>query len=424
MQRNQGQFILGVAWPVADLIVEYITLQPGVERAAIAGSIRRGLEIIQDIEIVAASTAPEALVTALTSMQGVEQAEWQDGNKLVLILTNGLVCRIYIVNPEVYIAALVYYTGSTGYVAKLAGQAAKHNLLFTAEGVRAKDGQQVMLAEESDFYTMLKLNYDQPELREDNTKLTPAGEIFTPVVSLQNVQGVVHVHTTYSDGASRLADMAAAAKERGWHYLGIADHSKTASYAGGLSIETVKAQRREIEKLNAENPEFRILAGIESDILPDGSLDYPEEILASFDFVVASVHSAFRQSEADMTKRIIKAMRNSYVTILGHPTGRLLLRRKGYAVNIGEVIAAAAQTGTIIEINSSPYRLDLDWRWCRLAKEQGVLFAINPDAHSVGEFEHMRYGMAAARKAGLSPSQVINTYSLPEVMSLLHRKRP
>lgn len=424
MQRNQGQFILGVAWPVADLIVEYIKLQPGVERAAIAGSIRRGLEIVQDIEIVTASTEPEILVTALTTMPGVEQTERRDNNRLILTLTNGLVCQIYIVKPEVYIAAWVYHTGSAGYVAKLAGQAAAHNLLFTADGVRTKDGRQVTLAKEHDFYARLKLNYDQPELREDNTDLTLAGEIFTPVVSLQDVQGVFHVHTTYSDGASRLFDMAVAAKERGWRYLGIADHSRTASYAGGLKVETVKAQRREIEKLNAENPDFRIFAGIESDILPDGSLDYPEEILASFDFVVASVHSAFRQSEADMTKRIIKAIQNRYVTMLGHPTGRLLLRRKGYAVNISEVIAAAAQSGTIIEINSSPYRLDLDWRWCRLAKEMGILFAANPDAHSVSEFEHLRYGMAAARKAGLKPSQVINTYPLPEVMSLLRRKRP
>lgn len=301
MKKFQGQFILGDAWPVADLIVEYIKLQPGVVQAAIAGDIRRGWEIVRQVEIVAACEEPVILANVLSGMPGVVYADTAAKDTISLTLSNGLICRVYAV--------------------------------------------------------------------------------------------------------------------------AVADHSQTAVYAGGLKVETVLAQRKEIEKINAANPDFVILAGIESDILPDGSLDYPDETLASFDFVVASVHSAFRQSEADMTRRIIRAMENRYVSMLGHPTGRLLLGRKGYAVNLAEVIQAAADNGTIIEINANPFRLDLDWRWCRTAKEKGVLMAINPDAHAVAEFEHLRYGLASARKAALTASDIVNSRSYPEILKLLRRKR-
>jgi len=217
--------------------------------------------------------------------------------------------------------------------------------------------------------------------------------------------------------------MAGAAQRRGWQYLGVTDHSRTAVYARGLQPETILEQRREIERLNEANPQIQLLAGIESDILPDGSLDYPDDMLAQFDFVIASVHSAFRLSEADMTQRIIKAMTNRYVSVLGHPTGRILLARDGYAVNLDAVIEAAADTGTIIEINASPYRLDLDWRWCLKAREKGVLLAVNPDAHAVDELENVRFGIAMARKGWLSAGNIVNTCAVHEALALLRRKR-
>ncbi len=423
MKKFEKQSILGDAWPVADLIVEYIKLQPGVKQAAIAGSIRRGLEIVKNIDIVVASTAPDSLMPILEDMPGVEQSVGQGGQKLRLMLTNGLVCNVFIVKESEFVPALVYYTGSAGYVARLAEQAAKKGLVLEAAGLRKQTGEPVAVTDEYELYSLLNAGYAEPELREDGAGLIPAGVETARLVAYPDIRGVFHVHTTYSDGADSLADMAAAAHKRGWQYLGIADHSQTAFYARGLRVETVMAQRRQIEKINSANSGIIILSGIESDILPDGSLDYPDEFLASFDFVVASVHSAFRQNQADMTRRIVRAVQNRYVTMLGHPTGRILLGRKGYAVNLPEVIQAAAQSGTVIEINASPYRLDLDWRWCRTAQEQGILLAINPDAHAVGEFEHVRYGLASARKAGLTAADIINTRAYPEVIKLLNRKR-
>ncbi|SMC95697.1 DNA polymerase/3'-5' exonuclease PolX [Sporomusa malonica] len=423
MKKNHSQFILGDAWPVAELVVEYIKLQPGVKQAAVAGTIRRGLEIIRDIDIVVAASSPDSLVAAMLAMQGINHVISQEVGRLTVSLINSLVCTVYIVSPHEYSVALLYYTGSAGYVAKLAEQATRQGLTLDSAGLTNQQGEQVAVKDERSLYAMLKLSYVEPEGREDETELRPAGDAAEPLVAVSDIRGVFHVHTTYSDGVGSLADMAAAARQRGWQYLGIADHSRTAVYARGLRTETVMAQRREIDKLNAAYPDFAILAGIESDILPNGSLDYPDEILASFDFVVASVHSAFRQNETDMTRRIVRAVNNRYVTMLGHPTGRILLRRKGYAVSLPEVIRAAAHSGTIIEINASPYRLDLDWRWCRIAKEQGVVFAINPDAHAVGELEHLRYGLASARKAGLTANDIINTCSLSEIIEILKRKR-
>ncbi|MDF2571170.1 MAG: polX [Sporomusa sp.] len=423
MNKNNRKIILGHAWPVAELVVEYIKLQPGVMQAAVAGAIRRGLEIVQEIDIVAAALKPDSLVVAMMEMQGVEHVVSQETDRITLSLINHLICTVYIVSPVEYIAALTYYTGSAGYIAKLAEKAALQGLTFDSSGLMNRQGKQVVMTNERRLYEVLNVSYCEPESREDETELKPAGEAASPLVALSDIQGVFHVHTTYSDGMGSLADMAAAARKRGWKYLGIADHSQTAAYAGGLKPETVMAQRREIDKLNEAYPEFTILAGIESDILPNGSLDYPDEILASFDFVVASVHSAFRQSETDMTRRIVRAVNNRYVTMLGHPTGRILLRRKGYAVNLTEVIQAATDSGTIIEINASPYRLDLDWRWCRIAKGQGVVFAINPDAHAVDELENIKYGLASARKAGLTATDIINTCTSPEVIAILKRKR-
>ena len=237
------------------------------------------------------------------------------------------------------------------------------------------------------------------------------------------IRGAFHLHTTRSDGRASVEQLAAAAQQRGWSYLGISDHSRTAFYAGGLKPEAVREQLREIAEYNAVHPEFRIFAGIESDILPDGSLDYDEELLAKFDFVIGSVHSSFNMAEAAMTERIATAMRNPYLTMLGHPTGRLLLARDAYAVDLNEIIRVAAATRTILEINASPYRLDLDWRWCRQAKTAGVMLAINPDAHSAEELAVVSYGVGIARKGWLEAADILNTRPAAEVSALLSRKR-
>ncbi|HTR98450.1 MAG TPA: PHP domain-containing protein, partial [Bacteroidota bacterium] len=232
----------------------------------------------------------------------------------------------------------------------------------------------------------------------------------------KDIRGTFHCHTTYSDGVNTLEQMAAGARALGWEYLGIGDHSKVAAYAGGLSAEKVKAQFREIDAINGKGKGFRLLKGTECDILPDGTLDWSDAVLATFEYVVVSIHSNFRMSEREMTKRIIRALKHRHVTMLGHPTGRLLLARDPYPVNMTEVINAAADYGRIIEINAHPSRLDLDWRLCPYAKEKGVTIAINPDAHTVEGLKDVRYGVGIARKGWLEKSNVLNARPLGGVL--------
>ncbi|BBB90779.1 DNA polymerase/3'-5' exonuclease PolX [Methylomusa anaerophila] len=421
MKKYQGKYILSDAWPVAELIAAYIRLQPGVEEAAIAGAVRRRVEIVDGIDIVVAVSASASLITALQEMPGVEKME--TGETLDLTMASGIHCRIFPVPPEKYGYTLFYRTGSPEYLAKLPQAARPAGIGLTAAGL-VRDNKVLETPDEKSVYTQMNIRYVEPELREKEYDMEADNGSLRPLlIDEQDIRGIFHVHTTYSDGSHSLADMAAAARKRGLSYLGVADHSQTAVYAHGLKIDKVYEQRQEIDALNSVQPDFLILAGMESDILPDGSLDYPDDILAQFDFVIASVHSAFRQSESVMTRRIIRAMENPFVTMLGHATGRILLARPGYEVNMKEILAAAKDTGTLMEINASPYRLDLDWRWHQIAKENGIRFAINPDAHAIDELEHMRYGIAAARKGGLTAADVINTRPISRILHILQQKR-
>jgi DNA polymerase (family 10) len=248
------------------------------------------------------------------------------------------------------------------------------------------------------------------------------------LVELGDLQGTFHCHTTYSDGKASLEDMAAGARSRGWSYLGIADHSRSAGYAGGLQIDQVLRQQEEIDLLNvafsaSSDPPFQLFKGIESDILADGNLDYPAEILRSFDYVVGSVHSGFRMDGGEMTRRVIRAVENPALTILGHPTGRMLLRRSGYSIDIDAVLRAAASAGVIVEINAHPNRLDLDWRNVRTAAKMGILIAVNPDAHSVRALDHVEFGVNMARKAGLEARQILNCWTLDEVKEYFGKRK-
>lgn len=424
VKRFQGQFLLTDAWPLAEKIAAWLRGQPGVADAAVAGSIRRRKETVKDIDVVAAAAVPGEVAALVAAMPGVEALVGAGPTKTSVKLTSGMNVDVRAVAPGEFAAALHHFTGSKEHHVKVRGLAKELGLKINEYGIETAAGTRLAIADETAFYQALGLEYIPPELREGADELDAAVAGRLPaLVAEGNIRGVCHVHTTWSDGSATLAEMAAAARQRGWGYLGVTDHSRTAVYARGLRLETVDEQRREIERLNAANPGFTILAGIECDILADGSLDYPDEVLASFDFVIASVHSAFRQSEAEMTRRIIRAMENEYVGVLGHPTGRILLARDGYAVDLAAVVAAAAATGTILEINASPYRLDLDWRWCRRAREAGVLLAVNPDAHSVAELDYVTYGVAMARKGWLTVADVVNTRPAAKALALLRRKR-
>ncbi|EAX48505.1 PHP C-terminal domain protein [Thermosinus carboxydivorans Nor1] len=422
LKKYQGRFLLGDAWPVAEKIAEYLRQHEAVLQAEVAGSIRRRAETVKNIDIVVAADA-EAVADIAIAMPGVQQVLSREGNDIRVRLTTGMELAVHVVKPTAFAAALHRYTGSKDHLDLLGAVAGEQGWRLDAEGLIDATGRRQGVASEEDLYQRLGLAYIPPELREGLDEVRLAARSLPALVTAQDIRGVFHVHTVYSDGTATIAEMARGAQARGWQYIGITDHSQSAVYAHGLRVETVREQRREIERLNVASSDFTILAGIESDILPDGSLDYPDEVLAEFDFVIASVHSAFRLSEAEMTRRIVRAMENPYVTMLGHPTGRILLARDGYALDMEEVISAAAGTGTVIEINASPYRLDLDWRWCRRAKEKGVLLSVNPDAHALDELDYLDYGLAMARKAGLTAADILTSRSLPDLLSLLSRKR-
>jgi DNA polymerase (family 10) len=280
------------------------------------------------------------------------------------------------------------------------------------------------IRDESELYRALELDFIPPELRENCGEFEAAAAGKLPrLLQLDNLRGTFHCHTTESDGHNTLAEMAAAAQELGLQYLGIADHSRSSIQAHGLDAERLHAQVKAIRQLNSNFDGFRLFAGIECDILRDGTLDFDGETLAGLDFVVASIHSSFNLSETQMTERVIRALENPYVTMLAHPTGRLLLRREPYAIDIPSVIEAAAETGTWIEINAAPKRLDLDWRWWPLAKEKGVKCVINPDAHRVERLQELVFGVGVARKGWLTKADVMNCLPLGKIEAALDQKR-
>ncbi len=401
--------------------LEWLRAHPGVAAAEIAGGLRRRVEVVDAVDLVAASDEPARVVEAFLGLEGVEGAvERGTEGRATLCLRDGFAVRLRAVPPERFVAAMVWETGSDAHLAELAPRAEAHGLRLDADGLRG-GGEAVPLPDEAVFYTVLGLEYVPPELREGMGEVAAAAEGRLPrLVEPGDLRGTFHCHTTWSDGKATVAEMAAAARERGWRYLGIADHSRSAGYAGGLTPAAVRKQAREIDAWNAAHGgaganRFRLFKGTECDILPDGSLDYADEVLATFDYVVGSVHLSFGQGERAMTDRMIRAVENPRLTMLGHPTGRVLLTRDAYAVDVRAVIDAAAEHGVAVEINADPSRLDLDWRHVRYAAARGVLVPVNPDAHSTGGLDNVAYGVNVARKGWLTAPQVLNTWELEAV---------
>ena len=416
------------ALEIAVRILEWLRERPEVERAEIAGALRRRMEVVDRIDLVAASHECETVLEAFAALHGAHALEADPPGEATLRLSDGITARLRCVVPAEFVAAMVWETGSDAHLRGLEEAAASKGAGLGEAGLIVK-GRRARVASESKLYERLGLAYVPPELREGlgEIELAAAGKL--PVlVEIEDLRGTFHCHTTASDGKATLEEMAAGARERGWEYLGTGDHSRNAGYAGGLSVEKVRLQHRAIDALNAAlaadgGPPLHIFKGIESDILNDGELDYPDEILRSFDYVVGSVHSSFRMAEEEMTQRMIRAIRNPHLTILGHPTGRLLLSRSGYAVDVGSLLEAAAESGVVVEINANPHRLDLDWRDVRRAAELGILIAINPDAHSVTALDHVAFGVGMARKAGLEARQVLNTWPLEEVKEYFAKRK-
>jgi DNA polymerase (family 10) len=371
-----------------------------LKRITPAGDFRRGCELVSDLSLVVEASDADAQT-----------------------IRSGSQLQVHLTDPARYGITLLRATGSGAHLEQLAGLAVRKGFVLDETGLHR--GRKVIARTEEEIYAALGLAFIEPALREGTDEIALALKQALPkLVTDQDLRGILHAHTDCSDGVNTLEVMAQATRARGYQYFGVADHSKSAHYAGGLSVDEIDAQQAEIDRLNKRyGKSFRILKGIESDILADGALDYPDEVLARFDFVVASVHGRFKLDPKTQTRRIIRAVENPFTTILGHMTGRQLLRRPGYQVDIEAILAACAQHGVAVEINANPWRLDLDWRWHRRALALGCMMSINPDAHSTDELDLTHWGVEMARKGGVPADRVLNALTLPRLMQHLKRRK-
>ena len=429
MRSHAGEFRFGDVAHTAEGLLDDLRGHPDVNLAQIAGSFRRKKEIVRDLDFIVSTKNPEAVMAFFTAHPLVENVLAHGATKSSVILKSGIQCDLRAVTGPEFPFALNYFTGSKEHNVRMRSRALARGWSLNEYRFSAAEGRELLqprpeIHEEADIYRALDLDPVDPELREDRGEIDAAEKHKLPhLIEWSNLRGTFHNHTNASDGRATLEEMVAAAKELGLEYLGIADHSKASFQANGLDETRLAAQVARIAELNAADSDFRIFAGTECDILKDGTLDFSDEVLATLDYVVASVHSSFTMPEAEMTKRIIRALENPHVTMLGHLTGRLLLSRDPYQVNIPAILDAAAATGTIIELNANPRRLDLDWRWWPLAKEKGVKCAINPDAHSTAGLQDIIFGVGIARKGGLTKNDVVNTLPLARIESVLKAKR-
>ncbi len=423
LKRNRGRFLYPEALDKARALVDGLRESGLASRVSIAGSLRRRTETVKDIDILASGDLPEAIMDEFSRLPWVDRVLERGSSKLGAVLDSGIRVDLRVVDDGQFPFALHHFTGSKEHNTAMRHRAKGMGFKINEYGIFGESGEgSIQCADEQEFFKYLGLQYIPPEIRENTGEIEAAEQGRLPrLVEYDDIKGIFHIHTRYSDGISSIEEMAKRAVEMGMFYIGISDHSRSAYYAGGLKEKDVLRQREEIERLNGLYKGFRIFAGIESDILTDGSLDYPDEVLASFDFVIASVHSAFTLDRETMTKRLVRALENPHVTMLGHPTGRLILAREGYPVDLERVIETAAELGKVIELNANPYRLDLDWRWCRRAKEMGVKISINPDAHSPEGLGDIVYGVDAARKGWLEAGDVFNCIPLAEMERLLKR---
>ena len=418
-EKFADRFRLGDVAPIAETLLERLRDHPAVSRSAIAGSYRRSKETLHDLDFLVATKKPAELTEFFTQFPEVHEVIAHGDTKASIRLANGLQCDLRAVSNEHFPFALQYFTGSKEHNVELRSLARQQGLSlneydFTGEGEIPE------VEEEADIYRALGLTSIPPELRENRGEIEAAREDNLPdLVELTHLRGTFHNHTTASDGKNTLAEMAQAARDHGLQYLGIADHSKSSFQANGLNEERLSQQIEEIATLNEDFDDFALLSGSEVDILKDGSLDFHDDLLARLDYCVASVHNAFTLSEKDMTARLIRAMENEHVTMLGHLTGRLLLRRDPYAVTVEKIIDCAAETRTVIELNCNPWRLDMDWRWWHRARDKGVLTSLNPDAHATEQLQFLAYGVRLAHKGWLRREDVLNTRSLEEVRAWL-----
>ncbi|PYJ81856.1 MAG: DNA polymerase/3'-5' exonuclease PolX [Verrucomicrobia bacterium] len=440
--KHSGYFQFGQIAAETESLRRDLAAHPDALQVDVAGSYRRRREIVRDVDLVVATKKPAAITEFFIKHALAESIIAQGPTKTSVRLRSGIQCDLRVVTSAEYPFALNYFTGSKEHNIEMRSRALQRGWTLNEyrlarlppdpKAKKARGGRAIKrptvkiptVRDEVDLYRALGLDFIPPELRENCGEFEAAEKHSLPrLIEQDNLRGTFHCHTVASDGHNSLEEMASAAQKLGLEYLGIAEHSKSSIQAHGIDAAKLRAQVAAIRKMNKKFDGFRLFAGVECDILRDGTLDFDDEILAELDFAVASIHSVFNLSEAEMTKRIIRAMENPFITILGHLTGRLLLKRDPYLVDIPAVLEAAAATGTWIELNAAPKRLDLDWRWWPLAKQQGVKCVINPDAHRTERLQDLWFGVGIARKGWLTKSDVMNCLPLGKIESALQAKR-
>jgi DNA polymerase (family 10) len=425
VRRGRERMPLGSALPLAEDLVDALRKRAPLGRIEIAGSIRRRRETVKDIDLVAVSDDPDRVMESFVRLPAVTEVIMHGRTRSTVTVAGGLSVDLRVVAPDEFGAALCYLTGSAAHNIRLREMAVRKGLTVNEYGIfRAADDRRLGGADEEDVYRLLGLPFIEPELREDRGEIEAALEGRLPsLVSLGDIRGDLHIHTRESDGAHTLEELVTAARRRGLSYLAVTDHSRGLGVANGLTPERLAAQGEEITALNRRMRGFRVLRGTEMDIRNDGTLDFPDQILAGLEVVVASIHSGFRQSRDRITRRITAAMRNPHVDIIAHPTGRLLGEREAYAVDMEEVLRTAAETGTALEINSYPARMDLDDVHARRARELGVKVAVNTDAHVTSRLDTLRYGVWCARRAWLEPADILNTLPVKTLLAGMKKGR-
>ena len=424
VKRYQGQYLYGEVIEPAQEILKKILSHPKVIRGRLAGSLRRKMEVVKNINLVLSAHRPPEVLSAFSKLPEVEVVQSNDKTGGRYLLPSGVEVDLRIAADQAFPYALFCFTGSLAHWTSMLERAKGMGLRLSEEGLYRND-RPISCQEEEGVFNAIGLDFIPPELRENQGEIE-ASEIhrLPRLIEEHDIKGIFHVHSVYSDGRNSIRSMARKSKEMGFSYMGLSDHSQSARYAGGLSRERLQKQWKEIDQVNQEMEGFTIFKGIESDILPDGSLDYEEAILKEFDFVIASVHFHFNLSREEMTQRVIKAIRNPYTTILAHPTGRLLLAREPYAIDMIRIIDEASRSGAAIELNAHPYRLDIDWRLCKYAKEKGAKIAVNPDAHEEGGLKDTYYGVGIGRKGWLEPGDILNAMDVGEMKAFFQRRKP
>ncbi len=424
-QRQSDRISIGTAMPVAEDLIARLRKSGAVAAAEMAGSLRRWRETVGDIDLLVGATKPEAVMRAFLALPEVKRVRGQGETKASVELANGLAVQMWVHPPERFGTALQYATGSQAHNVRLRELALDRGLSLSEHGFRRKDGSEILCTKEEQVYATLGLPWIPPELREDRGEIQAAQSNRLPrLVSLRDIAGELHAHSDWSDGVATLDEMAQAAVDAGLTYLVISDHSKSLGVANGLTVERLRRQRKEIDRVQKRlGGKIRLLQGIEVEILADGELDFPDKVLSSLDVVTASVHSSLRQRREQVTARMLKVIRNPHVDVIGHPTGRMIGSRDAADLDMEAIFHAAAEHSVALEINSHPERLDLNESHARRAAELGCLLAINTDAHRPEHFALRRYGIGTARRAWVHPDQVVNTWSLDKLTAWTDGRR-